>query len=49
VSEKVGKGTAFFSIADPAVGSHTVVISYAAQGNYSAAKSLSEKFTVKGK
>lgn len=39
-------GVGFFEISKPAVGQHTVVVSYAAQGNYMAAASQTEKFTV---
>jgi hypothetical protein len=39
-------GIGFFEISKPAVGQHTVVVSYAAQGNYTAAASQTEKFTV---
>jgi len=39
-------GTATFTIPTPSMGPHTVVISYAAQGNYAAATSQTENFTV---
>ena len=39
-------GTAAFSITKPTVGAHTVVISFAAQGNYLAAPSQTVHFTV---
>jgi hypothetical protein len=39
-------GTAAFSITKPAVGPHSVVISYAAQGNYAAATPQTLNFTV---
>ena len=46
VSVAMSGGTASFSITSPAVGTHTVVVSYAAQGNYAAAPSQTTKFTV---
>lgn len=42
-------GLASFSISKPPVGSHTVVISYAAQGNYAAATPQTESFTVEAR
>jgi hypothetical protein len=39
-------GIGLFEIEKPAVGQHTIVVSYAAQGNYAAAASQTEKFTV---
>ena len=39
-------GIGLFQIPKPALGQHTVVVSYAAQGNYAAAASQTEKFTV---
>ena len=39
-------GIGLFEIPKPALGQHTVVVSYAAQGNYAAAASQTEKFTV---
>jgi Bacterial Ig-like domain (group 3) len=39
-------GVALFSIPKPAVGRHTVVVSYAAQTNYAAATPQKESFTV---
>jgi hypothetical protein len=39
-------GVALFTISKPPVGSHTVVVSYAAQTNYAAAGPQAEKFTV---
>ena len=39
-------GIGLFEIPKPALGQHTVVVSYAAQGNYAAATSQTEKFTV---
>jgi len=39
-------GVGVFQITKPATGQHTVVVSYAAQGNYAAAASQTAKFTV---
>ena len=39
-------GIGLFEISKPALGQHTVVVSYAAQGNYMAATSQKETFTV---
>lgn len=46
VSVPLSNGAASFSIPNPAVGPHLVVISYAAQGNYSAASPVEKSFTV---
>jgi hypothetical protein len=46
VTVPMTSGAGAFSIAKPAVGAHTVVISYAAQGNYAAAPSQTLHFTV---
>jgi hypothetical protein len=46
VSLPLSGGVASFSIAAPATGAHTIVISYAAQGNYAAAPSQTLKFSV---
>jgi hypothetical protein len=42
----LNKGNAQFSIPTPSAGNHTVVLSYAAQGNYAAARPVNETFTV---
>ena len=39
-------GVGIFNIAKPVVGAHHVVVSYAAQGNFAAAKPQTESFTV---
>jgi hypothetical protein len=39
-------GVSIFTISKPAVGAHKVVVSYAAQGNFAAAKPQTESFTV---
>ena len=41
----INNGSAQFVIPQPAGGNHTVVISYAGQGNFSAAPSLTHNFT----
>ena len=46
VSVALSAGTAEFTISTPTVGPHSVVVSYAAQGNYAAAPSHTENFTV---
>jgi hypothetical protein len=47
VSVNLSHGAAEFSIASPAVGSHTVSISYAQQGNFAAATAPIQRFTVR--
>lgn len=39
-------GNAFFAISKPALGKHTVVVQFAAQGNYAAATAKTENFDV---
>lgn len=46
VTVPLNGGTATFTIPTPSMGPHTVVISYAAQGNYAPATSQTENFTV---
>jgi sugar lactone lactonase YvrE len=46
VSVPLGGGAAFFTVAKPPVGSHTVYVAYAAQGNFAAAAGQTEYFTV---
>jgi hypothetical protein len=46
VSVPLQWGVALFTIAKPAVGQHSVVVSYAAQGNFAAATPQTESFTV---
>ena len=46
VSVNLSSGSAQFTIATPAVGSHTVVVAYAQQGNFAAAPAQTETFTV---
>ena len=46
ISVPLNNGAADFSIPHPAVGPHTVVVSYAAQGNYAAASPVQKSFTV---
>jgi len=46
VSVSLTNGTAGFTVSKPAVGNHTLVIAYAAQGNFLAAPPLSASFTV---
>jgi hypothetical protein len=46
VAATLSSGNAKFSIALPAAGSHQVVVSYAAQGNFAAASSLTVSFTI---
>jgi hypothetical protein len=46
VSLPLRDGVALFTLAKPPVGRHSVIISYAAQTNYAAAKPVSESFTV---
>jgi hypothetical protein len=46
VSVNLSHGAAEFSIASPAVGSHTVTISYAQQGNFAAATAPLQRFVV---
>jgi sugar lactone lactonase YvrE len=46
VSVPISNGSASFTITEPAAGSHNVVISYAQQGNFSAAGPQTESFTV---
>jgi hypothetical protein len=45
-SVRLDFGIGLFTISKPAVGKHTVVVSYAAQGNFSAAQPQTEIFTV---
>jgi hypothetical protein len=46
VTIPLSSGNAQFTLATPRVGAHTVVIAYAQQTNYAAAKSQTETFTV---
>ena len=45
-SVSINNGSAQFSITTPNVGSHSVTISYAAQGNFASAGPITEAFTV---
>jgi hypothetical protein len=42
----LSNGSAQFTISTPSAGTHTVVLSYAAQGNFAAAGPVNETFTV---
>ena len=46
VTIPLSNGNAQFTITKPGVGAHTVIVSYAQQTNYAAAKSQTETFTV---
>jgi hypothetical protein len=46
VTMALNGGEAQFTVPTPSVGSHTVVLSYAAQGNFAAAGPVTERFTV---
>jgi hypothetical protein len=46
VSVPLEWGTAFLVIPKPAVGKHSVVVQFAAQGNYASAAATTESFVV---
>jgi hypothetical protein len=46
VTLSLAGGAAYFTLPQPYVGTHTLVVSYASQGNYAAAASVTKTFTV---